>query len=332
MSSLLGISYFLYMLIHMLFFSLILLIFSGGTCVELPSGPHCNCPQGLSGDHCEIIVTCSSNICKNGGTCYQHPSTGQISCTCPSGYSGWYCEVQSQKCASNPCANGGECHDVSDGYYCDCKPGFSGKDCTTRHSHCSSSPCLNGAFCHETVNGFSCQCLSGYHGIRCQNKENSSSVDLNRQSSLASNVSHRFSSEEEAQALSGKQVALIASLSSVLPTFIIVLCCVLCCTLRRRKQQQCADDPPKAKDYDFDNEDEQMQNERNIMHMNNKQCNMPQKIVNTLDRLPAKVSNEAPPKVLNIEVSSKKVLDKSLVCTQRTLQKKDNNTCGSSIR
>lgn len=309
--------------------------FTGGTCVELPSGPHCNCLQGLSGDRCETIVSCSSNICKNGGSCYQYSSTGQFSCACPPGFSGWNCELKIQRCASNPCANGGECHNLPDGYYCDCKPGFNGTDCSLRHNHCSSSPCSNGAFCHDTASGFTCQCLSGYHGIRCQYKEdNSTTVDLKRQSSVASNVSHRVSSsgstEKETQPLSGKQVALIASLSSILPILVFLLCCVIVCTLKRRKLQQRAAEIPKAKECDFDVEDEQLQNERNIMHMNNKQLNMPQKIVNTLDRLPAKVSNEAPPKVLNIEVSNKKVLDKSLVYPQRTLKK--DNAYGNSIR
>lgn len=317
---------------YMTFSNIFIPFYTGGTCVELSSGPHCNCPLGLSGDHCEIIVTCSSNLCKNGGSCHTHPSTGQFSCVCPPGFSGWNCEVKTHKCASNPCANKGECHNLPDGYFCDCKPGFGGTDCSIRHNHCSSSPCSNGAFCRDTATGFSCQCPSGYHGIRCQHKEDNSTVDLRRQSSVASNVSHRVSSAEETQPLSGKQVALIASLSSILPILVILLCCVVCCSLRRRKQlqQERAAEPAKAKDCDFDIEDEQLQNQRNMMHMNNKQLNMPQKIVNTLDRLPAKVSNEAPPKVLNIEVSNKKVLDKSLVCPQRTLKR--DNAYGSAIR
>lgn len=130
-------------------------------------------------------------------------------------------------------------------------------------------------------------------------------------------------------------MALIASLSTILPILVILLCCIVCCSLRRRKQRRAAAEPPtpKAKECDFDVEEEQLQNERNMtMHMNNKQCNVPQQIVNTLDRLPAKVSNEAmPPKVLNIEVGGKKVLDKGLVCPQRTLLKKDADY-GTSIR
>ncbi|XP_035216112.1 delta-like protein D, partial [Stegodyphus dumicola] len=296
---------------------------NGGTCIDLQNGAHCKCPQGLSGKYCEIILTCSSNICKNGGTCTEY--SGTVMCDCPSGFSGTFCQNGQSSCSSKPCANGGVCQDTKDGYNCDCKPGFSGKDCTVSNDSCNPQTCLNGALCHVTANGFMCHCPSGYRGNRCQIKEGSIlQANWNEQPSVASNVSHRVSEEQEKFQLSGKQVAVIASLCSVFVILIIVLSfCVIFCVLRKRKRQRHAEETQRAKEYDFDLEDEQLQNERNAMHMNNKQCNMPQKIVNALDRVPAKVSNEAPPKVLNSEVNNKKVPDKSLVCTPRTLQKKD---------
>ncbi|XP_054714506.1 delta-like protein C [Uloborus diversus] len=297
---------------------------NGGTCIELSSGFYCHCPPGLTGERCENIVTCSSSTCKNGGTCSEH--LGIVKCKCLAGFSGSHCQIRQKNCSSKPCANGGECRDLYDGYHCDCKPGFGGKDCKQLLNPCSSSPCLNGALCHETAHSFVCRCSHGYVGVRCQVKASGDAMD--NRPSIASNVSHRVSSEEDLP-LSGSQVALIASLSTVLPMLAILLCCVVYCVLRRRQRQPCVEEPQRAKEYDFDVEDEQLQNELNAMHMNNKHNNMPQKIVNALDRVPAKVTNEAPPKVLNIDVSNRKVPDKSLVCTPRTLEKKDNTNGGS---
>lgn len=247
-------------------------------------------------------------MCQNGGTCRQPDTGGLPICRCLPGYTGARCETTAlRSCSSHTCANGGRCHDAPDGGpRCDCAPGFGGEDCSERRP-CAPDTCLNGAPCRDAEDGggFQCQCPAGYHGARCQHG----------QSSLASNVSHRVSSEEGEQPLSRRQVALIASLSSVLPVLALLLCCVVCCALRRRRRRSQA--PKECRDLEVV-EDERLQNERNaLQHMNNKQC-PPHKIVNALDRLP--------PKVLNVEPGHhQKVLDKGLVCPQRTLTAKKDN-------
>ncbi|GBM32629.1 Neurogenic locus protein delta [Araneus ventricosus] len=296
---------------------------NGGTCVNSSDGFQCVCRQGTSGSRCENANHCSSNSCEHGGTCVELHDN--ITCLCPSGFSGTYCQYNHNKCSLNPCANGATCYNLIDGYQCDCAAGFFGQNCNFVDP-CISSPCLNGASCQPTERDFICHCLNGYRGDRCHLTE----IDWKEYPSVASNVSHRISQEEEDG--SKVDIVLISTLSSILVILIILILCVLRCLLiRRRRHRQHMDKPQqKAKDCDFDLEEERLQNERNAMHMNYKQCDMPQKIVNELDRVPAKLVNEAKPKVLNNEVNNKKIPDKSLVCPPRTFQKIDN-TSGSSL-
>jgi EGF-like domain len=102
-----------------------------GTCketfMETPEFP-CNCPEGLTGPHCEfedgsILPECSME-CFNGGTCQagvklhtqlqDKEATIQSKydleyCICPEGYYGHNCEVQGKKCGNAHCFNGGSC-------------------------------------------------------------------------------------------------------------------------------------------------------------------------------------------------------------------------------
>lgn len=57
---------------------------NGGSCKE----GKCNCPDGYTGETCEILSdSCKVIVCENGGTCV----TGK--CACPTGYEGSRCEI-----------------------------------------------------------------------------------------------------------------------------------------------------------------------------------------------------------------------------------------------
>ncbi|XP_015905653.1 delta-like protein B [Parasteatoda tepidariorum] len=293
----------------------------GGTCMTSSDGIHCICPHGISGDRCEHDNRCT-NLCKNGGICVV--ISGNASCTCPYGYSGAFCHIKQTVCSANICANGGTCRFLDEAYYCECKPGFTGKNCTQPQNTCSSSPCLNGATCHVTENGFSCHCLHGFKGNRCHLSLDGIPNDWNEGPSVASNVSHRIS-EKEKETSSASQLYLIIGLSATFTVLIILIVCIVVrYRIRLRRPQKPVDEHHKDCDFDLVNE----QNERNAMYMNNKNCDMPQKIVNELDRIPVIMPHEAPPKVLNSEISNKRIPD--MMSTSRTLLQKIDNISGNS--
>lgn len=55
-----------------------------------------------------------------------HPITG-LRCRCPQGFTGDYCEMEINLCYSNPCLNGGICTRKEGGYTCICRQHFTGQ-------------------------------------------------------------------------------------------------------------------------------------------------------------------------------------------------------------
>ncbi|KAM9440266.1 neurocan core protein isoform 2-T2 [Clarias gariepinus] len=72
----------------------------------------------------EALDRCS---CLHGGTCLPHDEGFQ--CFCPQGYTGESCEIDVDDCLSNPCENGGTCIDKVDSFICLCLPSYSGDMC-----------------------------------------------------------------------------------------------------------------------------------------------------------------------------------------------------------
>ncbi|KAI5092740.1 neurocan core protein, partial [Silurus meridionalis] len=66
-------------------------------------------------------------LCLHGGTCLPHDEGFQ--CFCPQGYTGESCEIDVDDCLSNPCENGGTCIDKVDSFICLCLPSYSGDMC-----------------------------------------------------------------------------------------------------------------------------------------------------------------------------------------------------------
>ncbi|XP_048859491.1 neurocan core protein-like [Brienomyrus brachyistius] len=70
---------------------------------------------------------CQTNPCLHGGSCL--PEGKGYSCYCPQGYSGESCEIDIDDCQSNPCQNGGTCIDEIDSFVCLCLPSYGGATC-----------------------------------------------------------------------------------------------------------------------------------------------------------------------------------------------------------
>ncbi|XP_018087788.1 protein jagged-2 isoform X2 [Xenopus laevis] len=141
---------------------------NGGTCMNTePDKYYCACPDGYSGQNCEIAEhACASNPCANDGVCHEVPSG--FECHCPPGWTGPTCAVDIDECASNPCASGGECKDLINGFECICPPQWAGTTCQLGKSDDCHGQCLNGGICKDKVNGYRCICPRGFVGKHCE--------------------------------------------------------------------------------------------------------------------------------------------------------------------
>jgi len=99
-------------------------------CPSFATGLHCEvyCPRGNTGDRCEHqIEFCQSNasVCLNGGEC-RSTRQGTV-CDCPPTHYGDTCELS---CSDDVCRNGGTCSPTpSTQGMCQCGDGFDGPQC-----------------------------------------------------------------------------------------------------------------------------------------------------------------------------------------------------------
>lgn len=83
--------------------------------------------EGANVDNCRNnSQACTTNPCKNGGTC--GGSNSEQMCTCPPGYQGKFCEAE-DPCGQKPCKNGGTCYSLKGNYRCSCLKGYHGRNC-----------------------------------------------------------------------------------------------------------------------------------------------------------------------------------------------------------
>uniref|UniRef100_A0A3B3DJS3 Neurocan core protein n=3 Tax=Oryzias melastigma TaxID=30732 RepID=A0A3B3DJS3_ORYME len=80
---------------------------------------------------------CQTNPCLHGGSCLQEGDS--YSCYCPQGFSGENCEIDIDDCQSNPCQNGGTCIDEINSFVCLCLPSYSGATCEKDTEGCEHS-------------------------------------------------------------------------------------------------------------------------------------------------------------------------------------------------
>ncbi|KAI7791035.1 neurocan core protein [Triplophysa rosa] len=80
---------------------------------------------------------CETNPCLHGGSCLMEGEG--YSCLCPQGYSGESCEIDIDDCQSNPCQNGGTCIDEINSFVCLCLPSYGGATCEKDTEGCEHS-------------------------------------------------------------------------------------------------------------------------------------------------------------------------------------------------
>ncbi|KAH9487879.1 long-chain fatty acid transporter fat1 [Bulinus truncatus] len=104
---------------------------NGGRCeidTEAPNSFTCRCKDNLLGSRCSYGKHCWPNPCKQGGTCVEGPTAPL--CDCAAGFHGLYCDKTTNPCESSTCQHGSLCQvDAVGSYFCNCSSGYSGRHC-----------------------------------------------------------------------------------------------------------------------------------------------------------------------------------------------------------
>ncbi|XP_072276680.1 cadherin EGF LAG seven-pass G-type receptor 3 isoform X2 [Pyxicephalus adspersus] len=132
--------------------------FDDNVCLREPCENYMKCISVLKFDSSAPFIASESILFRP-----IHPITG-LRCRCPQGFTGDYCEIEINLCYSNPCQNGGMCVRREGGYTCICKERFTGDNCEvdSGSGRCVPGVCRNGGTCTNLAEGgFACQCPSG---------------------------------------------------------------------------------------------------------------------------------------------------------------------------
>lgn len=80
--------------------------------------------------------------------------------------------LSANECSSNPCRNGGTCVDTYNGYMCNCPSNWEGPTCESDVNECAlysgtAFGCQNGATCTNLPGSYRCDCTTNWFGIHC---------------------------------------------------------------------------------------------------------------------------------------------------------------------
>ncbi|XP_023219824.1 protein crumbs-like [Centruroides sculpturatus] len=145
--------------------------FFSGFSYENASGYRCFCPQGFTGQNCEVDINeCEDNKCVNG-TCIDE--VNGYHCQCLPGFEGMYCDVEINECLKfSPCKNDAVCTDLIADYKCECPSRYGGKNCDIELLGCINNKCENDAKCIAYLDDnnnhkYLCECPLGFYGKYC---------------------------------------------------------------------------------------------------------------------------------------------------------------------
>ncbi|XP_058533501.1 coagulation factor XII [Ochotona princeps] len=133
----------------------------GATCVNTPRGPHCFCPQHLTGKHCEREKCFEPQLLRTfheNDVWHRFEAGGVARCRCKGPDA--HCKLlASQVCPTNPCLNQGRCLMAEGHRLCQCPPPYKGPFCDLdTEASCYQGRGLNyRGMAKTTVSGASCQ-------------------------------------------------------------------------------------------------------------------------------------------------------------------------------
>ncbi|CAF0795326.1 unnamed protein product [Brachionus calyciflorus] len=116
------------------------------------------------------LTDCLKN-CSGNGKCKVSLKDFKFLCDCLDFFSGSSCNIDIRPCSSNPCKNNGTCINnlVNKSYTCQCfNEFFYGKNCEFKRDVCENETCSKNGVCYEFQNESKCKCYSLYNGTRCE--------------------------------------------------------------------------------------------------------------------------------------------------------------------
>ncbi|XP_015418849.1 PREDICTED: coagulation factor XII [Myotis davidii] len=133
----------------------------GGTCVNMPDGPRCICPEHFTGKHCQREKCFEPQLLQffhENETWHRLEPAGVAECQCQGPQA--HCKpLASRVCSNNPCLHGGRCLEAEGHRLCSCPEGYAGRFCDVDKE----------ASCYEGL-GFGYRGAAGttISGARCQ--------------------------------------------------------------------------------------------------------------------------------------------------------------------